>query len=452
MPKIHTSDIAVLFQLLVNENQNIVIYDIDNQVVENSKHDYKIINSIQNLDKNANLILLSKIDGNIDFLFNKCIDFSNNSFSNYSIFDYQYFNNPNATMRWVYPKSLKYPSFLTLYNASGMKSKLIRLAFQNAFRFGLKSKLNSGDFRLITNGENAVETLVKEARGEAYSIFTGTVGENRKAIIEVNRNRKTTHFIKVPLGEKSVKLVEKEKYNLQILEKYNFKKSILPKVTPSQNPKVAIISNVQPLESFATLNDLTDVHLNVLEEWYDKTIQTKNISELTEFQLIKNNLAELSTYPKPQNDLSIETVKRLIDGLQLWMNTIDESQKIAVGMAHYDFTPWNMYWTKSRLHVYDWELSKSDLPLLYDAFHFIFQASILVKRSTFEEIQAQIETLKNSNLVKKLNENPDFDFDTNYRFYVLSVASYYLNLYLKQSPLHEQAHWLVNTWLLAIDN
>jgi hypothetical protein len=150
--------------------------------------------------------------------------------------------------------------------------------------------------------------------------------------------------------------------------------------------------------------------------------------------------------------LSIETVKRLIDGLQSWYNEIDDNQKIATGMAHYDFTPWNMYWTKNRLHVYDWELSKTDLPLLYDAFHFIFQASILVKRSTFEEIKIQIESLKNSDLVKKLNKNPDFDFDTNYRFYVLSVASYYLNLYVKQSPLHEQAHWLVNTWLLAVEN
>jgi hypothetical protein len=451
MPKIHTSDIAVLFQLLVDENTNIVIYDVDNQVIEDSKHDYKIINSVENLDENVNLILLSKLDNATKFLFKNCIDFSNHDFSKHTTFEYQYFNNPNATMRWVYPKSLKYPSFLTLYNASGLKSKLIRLAFQSAFRFGFKSKLNSGNFRLITTNQNEVETLVEEARGEAYSIFTGTVGENRKAIIEVNQNRKTTNFIKVPLGKKSAKLVEKEKENLQKLAKFNFQKVVLPKVTTSNNPKVAIISNVQPNESFATLNDLTSVHLNVLEEWYDKTIQTKNISELAEFQLIKNNLTELSTYPKPQNDLSNETVNGLIDGLQSWLNAIDESRKIAVGMAHYDFTPWNMYWTKTRLHVYDWELSKPDLPLLYDAFHFIFQASILVKRSTFAEIQTQIETLKNSDLTKKLNKNPDFDFDTNYRFYVLSVASYYLNLYIKQSPLHEQAHWLIDTWKEAVE-
>ncbi|NJN77989.1 MAG: hypothetical protein HC803_06350 [Saprospiraceae bacterium] len=224
MPKIYTSDIAVLFQLLVNKNIDIVIYDIDNQVVEDSNHDYKIVNSVQNLDENANLILLSKLE-KIDFLFKNCIDFAKNDFSKHTIFDYQYFNNPNATMRWVYPKSLKYPSFLTLYNASGLKSKLIRLAFQSAFRFGFKSKLNSGEFRLITTNQNEVKILVEEARGEAYSIFTGTVGENRKAIIEVNRNRKTTNFIKVPLGEKSAKLVEKRKRESTKVRKIQLSKS-----------------------------------------------------------------------------------------------------------------------------------------------------------------------------------------------------------------------------------
>ena len=121
------SDIAVLFQLLVNEYSNIVIYDTENQLVENSVHNYKVINSIQKLAEGANLLLLSKFTETTNLLFNNCIDFANNDLSKGEIFEYQYFNNPNATMRWIYPKALKYPSFLTLYNASGLKSKLIRL-------------------------------------------------------------------------------------------------------------------------------------------------------------------------------------------------------------------------------------------------------------------------------------------------------------------------------------
>ncbi|MFK7947230.1 MAG: hypothetical protein AB8G11_06565 [Saprospiraceae bacterium] len=449
----YTSDITVLCQLFLNSTENIVIFHSDNQLIkdDNLKFDTK------NVTTESIVILLSK--PNQKFPFKHCIDFTNHSFTNDRTVVYQYFNNPNDTMRWIYPKSLKYPSFLTLYNASGMKSKLIRLAFANAFRFGLKSKLSSGSFQLVTNGENAVEILVKEAKGENYSIFTGTVGENRKAIIEINQNRKTTNFIKVPLGEKSAKLVAQEKNQLKKFNQLNFQKSVIPIVTSSKNPKVAIISNVQPSESFSTLNDLTAVHLNVLKEWYDKTNTLKSIDELPEYQQIQNNLQVLENDLKPVNDLKIETVTALYKGLKTFQSTIDhrdfgtsESQKITVGLAHYDFTPWNMYVTKSRLHIYDWELSQTDLPLLYDAFHFIFQSSILIKRSSFEEIQQQVNQLKNSDLVKTLGQDANFDFDTNYRFYILSVASYYLKLYIKQSPLHVQAHWLVDTWLEAVEN
>lgn len=441
----YTSDITVLCQLFLNSTENIVIVDTDNQLVkdDNLKFDTK------DSTAESTVILLSK--SNDIFPFKYCIDFTNFSFTNNRTVVYQYFNNPNGTMRWVYPKSLKYPSFLTLYNASGMKAKLIRLAFANAFRFGLKSKLSSGSFQLITNGENAVETLVKEAKGDSYSIFTGTVGENRKAIIEINQNRQTTNFIKVPLGEKSAKLVAQEKQQLEKFGQFNFQKSVIPTVTPSQNPKVAILSNVQPSDNFSTLNDLTAVHLSVLEEWYDKTKSVKTISELSEYEQIQNNLHELEKDLQPKNDLKIETVESLYEGLKKFHAIISKkNQKITVGLAHYDFTPWNMYVTKNRLHVYDWELSRTDLPLLFDAFHFIFQSSILIKRSSFEEIQAQVNELKNSTLVKKLSQDLSFDFDTHYRFYILSVASYYLKLYIKQSPLHMQAHWLVDTWLEAV--
>ncbi len=457
MSKIYTSDIAVLFQLLVNETKDIIIYDTDNQIIEDHQNTYQVVHQLDDLQKkltkNSNVIFISKINNIIDFSFKNGIDFENNNFknkANLTQFSYQFFNNPNGTIRWIYPKTLKYPSFLTLYNASGWKSELIRWAFQLAFRFGFKSKLNSGAFRLISSSENAVETFVNEAKGECYSIFTGTVGDNRKAIIEVNRHQKTTNFIKVPLGEKSEKLIEREKTQLQQFAHFNFQKAVIPQIIPSRNPKIVILSNVQPSEKFATLNDLTNVHLTVLEEWYDATNETKTLAELPEYQLIKENIKRLSTYPKPANDLPENTVKTLIDGLKNWFETLDSSQQIAVGIAHYDFTPWNMYCTQSRLHIYDWELSRNDLPILYDAFHFIFQSSILVKRSTAKELQTQIVLLKNSAFVQKLNQNPHFDFDTNYRFYLLSVASYYLDLYIRQTPLHTQAHWLVEMWQFLV--
>jgi hypothetical protein len=456
MNKIYTSDISVLVKLFTNKIENTIVFDTENKLVINNENDFLIVNNetelIAKSNQQTNLISLSTIVDTKHVTFQNCFDFTKNHFDNHSDFSYYFFNNPNGTMRWVYPISLKHPSFLTLYNASGWKSKVIQMAFKTTFKLGLQSKISKGKFTFFTSVNNKVEVLTKESKADNYSIFTGTVGENRKVIIEVNRNKKTTNFIKVPLGVKSEKLVQREKEQLLKFGKLELKNSIIPTITISKNPKVAILSNVQPSGNFYTSNELTKVHLNVLAEWYNKSKTQTYISELTEYQLIKKNITNLSAYPKPANNLNIETVNRLIDGLQKWFQEIDESQMITVGMAHFDFTPWNMYVTEKQLHVYDWELSKTDLPLLYDAFHFIFQAGILIKRSTFEDLQNEIEALKSSTLVQVLSQDSNFDFEQSYRFYVLSVASYYLDLYLKQTPLHDQAHWLVEMWTNVIEN
>lgn len=456
MNKIYTSDISVLVKLFTNQLENVIVFDTDNQLIINNENDFLVVNNETELivksNQQTNLICLSAISDPKYLEFQNCFNFSENSFANRSDFAYYFFNNPNGTMRWVYPTSLKFPSFLTLYNASGWKSKLIQVAFKSAFKLGFQSKISKGKFTFFTSVNNEVEVLTKESKADNYSIFTGTVGENRKAIIEVNRNGKTTNFIKVPLGKKSEKLVQREKEQLLKFGALDLRNAIIPTVTTSKNAKVAILSNVQPDGKFYTSNDLTTSHLDVLAEWYNKTKTAVSILELAEYQLIRKNIANLSVYPKPVNDLNIEMVNSLIDGLQKWFNEIDERQMITVGMAHFDFTPWNMYVTDKQLHIYDWELSKTDLPLLYDAFHFIFQAGILIKRSSLEDLQSEIEELKSSTLVQALSQDPHFDFEQNYRFYVLSVASYYTDLYLKQTPLHAQAHWLVEMWKNVIEN
>jgi hypothetical protein len=351
-------------------------------------------------------------------------------------------------MRWVFPDNLPYPSFLTLYNASGKKAKIIRFAFKLAFAFRQKQRLASGFFWLHAPN-NAVQKIVTEQNAAAYSIFTGTVGKNRKAILELNNGKRTTHFAKIPLSATSAELVRAEREQLQYLAGFKFKKSVLPHIKTSANPAIAVLSNVQPTSAFLTSNDLLPVHLNALTEWYAATLQQKKLAQLTEYQRIITDLNFLSNYPTPQNDLSPTLTQQLIDNLKQLAAQFSPTDEYAVAMAHYDFTPWNMYCTAEQLFVYDWELSKTEIPLLYDAFHFIFQAGILVKRSPFETLQTDLENLQKNTAIKDLSRYPNFDVERNYHFYLLSVVSYYLRLYLQQTPLHEQAHWLIETWLAA---
>lgn len=51
---------------------------------------------------------------------------SGNDSEDYSVL-YSYICNPDGTIRWMYPKKLKKPTFLKFYNSSTIKSKIYRL-------------------------------------------------------------------------------------------------------------------------------------------------------------------------------------------------------------------------------------------------------------------------------------------------------------------------------------
>ena len=58
--------------------------------------------------------------------------------------------------------------------------------------------------------------------------------------------------------------------------------------------------------------------------------------------------------------------------------------------AHGDFTPWNCFVTENHLSLYDLEMVQDGMPLGYDAFHFIIQNGILVKRASWKSISEEI--------------------------------------------------------------
>ena len=105
-----------------------------------------------------------------------------------------------------------------------------------------------------------------------------------------------------------------------------------------------------------------------------------------------------------------------------------------------------MYIDQNRVYLYDWELASLELPLWYDAFHFIFQQHILIQRSDFATIQNAVDRFRT-----EFSNQEQACFQRHYTLYLLFNCTYYLHLYACQTPLHMQAHWLVNTWQKALE-
>jgi len=125
-------------------------------------------------------------------------------------------------------------------------------------------------------------------------------------------------------------------------------------------------------------------------------------------------------------------------------------EAMPVAMAHGDFTPWNMYETTNKLHVYDWEMACDDQPLLFDLFHYVFQTNILIRQKDFSTIQKELDQIKKTTQVRQMIREYSIDWNIHFAYYLLYIATYYVPLYIKQKDLHMQAHWLIDVWTEAL--
>jgi hypothetical protein len=249
----------------------------------------------------------------------------------------------------------------------------------------------------------------------------------------------------MPMTESSQKLVNREQAALYEMTALAFEKMEVPKV--EKFGMGVLVSNVRPSKSENSLH-LQATHFQVLKEL---TLQTKlylPLSSLAVWKEVGENLQALKNCSL-KNDLPEAQIRKLTDGLEKIYHGFDPEEKWPTSVSHGDFTPWNMYLSENKIHLYDWELSARQ-PILFDAFHFIFQSGILIEKIPFIKIWERINHLRNEEIISQIVGAEINRFDQFYQFYLLRNVSYYLVKYVKQSPLHEQAHWLVKTWAEAV--
>lgn len=376
----------------------------------------------------------NKLIGRIDFKTNQISDTLHS-------YHFDYVNNQDGSIRWIYPAELKSPVFLQLYNGSGWRGFLFKTVFQLAFLLGLKKWIKSGSLQIDCLEKLSLQKLMGEQHIHNWAVFTGTVGDNRKAVAVLKNQRGAACFYKIPLTKSAIDLVQKEWSVLNNLNQFSFKKMTIPQAQFIDGG--VLQSDIKPTY-FKNTHEMETIHYDALKEIKEQTIENVLLKKMplwaeTEQYLLEINRQEIL------NDLSRKTVDSLINKLMILKDTFDPYLMVPTTMAHGDFTPWNMYVGEDKLHVYDWELSER-LPMLFDAFHFIFQSGVLIKRQSGNEINTKIQELKNNDQVKDLLSGYIFGFDGLFHLYLLKNISYYLLKYMRQDPLHEQAHWLLKAW------
>lgn len=346
-----------------------------------------------------------------------------------------YLNNPDGTIRWAWPAGSNKGSFLHFYAAGSLKAKMAAKLLRLLSILGLSKLFRSGQVRLFLS--TIEKHLLMQNLGDDFAIFTGTVGPNRKALIWLTNNGQPT-FIKIALSETSASIIKNEQETLSEIDSLKMSSIAFPKVSKYLNG-VLEITDVRNTQQWRE-NNISTQHLKAI---IDMTQQTLGQTEIANTKFWSKLQATINQLQLIQDDrLPVNLIRKLV----LLSGQIDTKKKICTSLYHGDFTPWNMFVSKEKLHVYDWELSEKEQPALWDGFHFIIQSSILVHRDRTSTILSKLDAFMESFEINELVKKHQIDSALHLDLYLLQNISYYLDVYSKQPEWHMQVQWLLRTW------
>lgn len=441
--KILLSDLQLILKLYAPKNAALFIFDPFQRLINDVEFPLTPVND------NSPKVLVSLAEEVICYKglqlneFDLVIDFGSSELPTvFHLKQLNYINNPNGSMRWLYANDNKNASFLSFYNAATTRAKLISKAIKCAFKLGIKKLIQSGQFSIYYKQELKINQILNQIAYNDYSIFMGTPGSNRTMLIELSTNGNTTHFVKIPSDEKSAKAVAKEKINLQVAAIKEFKSFNIPVIQDNRFKDVLVTVNLKPLKS-QRLNKITKQHGLALNEMTFQTARFYHLKSSTYWENLVTKLSYLR---------GAERYKKVTSQLIQLKKELSNISTIYTSLAHGDFTPWNMYIDGEKLYLYDWEQSNTELPLLYDLFHFHFQTGVLSKRISFQEIKNNIiKSCNNNDQITEIIRAYDIDVEVYFKMYLLKSITDYLLVFQQQKVLSPQHQWLLDTYKHALN-
>ena len=367
-----------------------------------------------------------------------------------SISPFGYINNPDGTMRWIFPTDGSSTAYLSLYNSATLKAKIYTVITRMAWHLGQGKRLASGIIRVQQKLLNQVKQHCNVTNSEDISIFTGTRGETRKVVLEIHQGNQTSGFVKIPITEISTALVTNEIEMLKELNKYDFTTLSLPTVSKKIHGH-ARLSNVKP-SIIISADRITAIHIRAMADLFAISHDRKSVESSNAWKTIQDNLEWLKRDLLLSNGLDPKKINSLIKLLRKLYNTIPTTEKISLSVSHGDFTPWNMYCNEQRLFVYDWEMARNGIPMFFDLFHFTYQSCILQQRKNYNAVNESINSWKQQPLVQQLTQKYSINLVLHEQLYLLFTASHYVRQYIGEKELLMQSHWMIDTWISAIEH
>jgi len=337
--------------------------------------------------------------------------------------------NPDGSLRWVWPATVRQPLFLEFYNAASAKARL----FSGLVRLVFWCRLQGLFFRQLP-GRFAPTGAQAWPRGD-FALFTGTPGPNRKAVCCYDLAPGRRVFAKLPLGPAAPAKLRAEATHLRTLAQLGDRTTFsLPRVLDYEAGHLLQSGVKAPGARRAP--HFGAAHARCLAELLAATQTRQPLAASAYWHTTTAQVARLQTLADTRVPFGLRTK------LHHLLATIDAQQPVTLAFAHGDFTPWNCWVNPDGLALYDLELALPAAPLLYDLFHFEVQQALLVTRQPAAATKARAL----ATAARYFTAVPAAELALAWQLYLLHQVGTGALLYHAQAEWHPQVSWLLSGW------
>lgn len=346
-----------------------------------------------------------------------------------------FIDNPDGTLRWLWPQQGRRASFLKFYHTGSARSKMIAFIIRLALLLGLGRLVISGTVVLYLDEKGS--DMLQELND--WALFSGTAGIARK-LIGWFHNESGAYFIKMPLTDLAADNIHNE---LMALREPDVKGMVRPGYCRIRGA-VMIQSDLYADKKWKAPAKIEDLPAAALQHWLKHDMEFNLLQTTNWWKSAQTKLAYLNRRENGRfSNLLLERLDKL-------MASFRPDMLIPVAPAHGDFTPWNIRCSQSDIAAIDWELFDGNRPALYDLFHFIYQENILIHHAGYTAIRQQLDALFIMPEWQHFLQEQHIDVAVAEQLYLIHTITYYLDLYIRQEKWHIQIDWLLQVWCEAL--
>jgi len=454
MPKkiIHTSSLNLLVSLICPRASRIIVYDPEGRLVEDEAGVFRpepsmpaLLRDLAGSDPSEACVFNLSDEPLAEPMPGWLIEFDDcRAYADMDSTTWHYINNPDGSLRWLYPSHLRKPRFLAFYNFNYWKARLYKFMVNMAFLLRWPALVSNGYIIVHSKCTLYVEDLIRSTPGVAgdFAIFTGTAGPNRKAVIAEGQGDRVNSFLKIALNECSAKNIDNEFESLSLLRDLRIKDMVIPAVERLNGTTIRV-SNIKPAAPRQS-RQFGSFHWQSLRAFFDVSFERKGYRQLAISRETGERLRRLASHPRlGERGGSRELYDKLV-AIEAHLQATNPV--VGTAISHGDFTPWNVYSKGDTVFAYDWEFCRPAMPVLFDFFHYVIQGKTFAVNASAPELQAELDNLLSEPVRARFLQEQGLDADFYQQLYLLFNGAYYLEIYLGQEVLHKEGYRLFSLW------